>query len=69
MKWIKCSERMPEEHKYEFDDRQGHHEWSESDRLLVWDSMYGPFVDSTKNGKWMSELRGGYRGQVCHGTC
>ena len=67
MEWIKCNERMPEEHKYEFDDLQGHHQWTESDRVLAWDSVYGPRVDATKNGKWMSEQSGGYQGQVVHG--
>lgn len=67
MEWIKCSERMPEEHKYESDTMQGHHEWTESKRVLVWDSMYGPGVDSTRNGKWMCEQRGGYKPQVIHG--
>ena len=65
--WIKINEQMPQEKKIEWDDRQGHHEWMESEKVLVWDSMYGPFVDSTKNGKWLSELRGGYKGQVVHG--
>ena len=57
---------MPEEHKYESDNLQGHHEWTESERVLVWDSMYGPGVDWTRNGKWGYEQIGGYRGQVCH---
>lgn len=67
MEWIKCSERMPEEHKYESDNLQGHHEWTESERVLVWDSMYGARVEWTRNGVWVSERRGAYRGQVCHG--
>lgn len=67
MNWIKCSERMPEEHKYESDNMQGHHEWTESDRVLVWDSMYGPDVDWTRNRKWRSEQLGGYQPQVVHG--
>lgn len=67
MKWIKCNEQMPEEHKYESDNLQGHHEWTGSDRVLAWDSMYGPCVDWTRNGKWVSEQRGGYQGQVIHG--
>ena len=67
MKWIKCSERMPEEHKYESDNMQGHHEWTESEKVLVWDSMYGPGVDYTRNGEWRSEKCGGYQGQMCHG--
>ena len=67
MKWIKCNEQMPEEHKYESYTLQGHHEWTESDRVLVWDSIYGAQLDSTRNGKWMSEQRGGYQGQVIHG--
>ena len=53
MKWIRCEEQMPEEHKYESDNMQGHHEWTESGRVLVWDSLYGPGIDSTRNGKWI----------------
>ena len=67
MKWIKCIEQMPEEHKYESDNMQGHHEWTESEKVLAWDSLYGPRVDWTRNGKWASESAGGYQGQVCHG--
>lgn len=58
---------MPPETKYEEDTMQGHKEWTESEPVLAWDSMYGPRVDVTKNGKWMSEQRGGYTGQICHG--
>lgn len=58
---------MPPETKYEEDTMQGHREWTGSEPVLAWDSMYGPRVDVTKNGKWMSEQRGGYTGQVCHG--
>lgn len=67
MKWIKCQEQMPEERKYESDNLQGHYEWTESDRVLVWDSLYGAYIDSTRNGKWRSEQRGGYQPQVVHG--
>ena len=58
---------MPEERKYELEDCWGAHEWTESDRVLVWDSLYGPGIDATKNGIWMSEQRGGYKPQVIHG--
>lgn len=58
---------MPPETKQESDTLQGHREWTESEPVLVWDSMYGPRVDATKNGKWMSEQKGGYTGQICHG--
>ena len=58
---------LPAETKQESDTLQGHREWTESEPVLVWDSMYGPRVDVTKNGKWMSEQRGGYTGQICHG--
>ena len=62
---------MPEEKAWHEDGRNysdgRDRDWTESDRVLVWDSMYGPHVDSTKNGKWLSEIRGGYTGQVCHG--
>ena len=71
--WIDCTKQMPPETKQTSDTLQGHREWTESDRVLVWDSMYGCSVDATKNGKWMSERkwmseqRGGYTGQVVHG--
>ena len=65
--WDKCTEQMPSEKKYESDNLQGHHEWMESELVLAWDSMYGPRVDSTRNGKWRSEQMGGYIGQVAHG--
>ena len=65
--WIDCTKQMPPETKQTSDTIQGHREWTESDRVLVWDSMYGCGVDATKNGKWMSEQRGGYTGQVVHG--
>ena len=65
--WIDCAKQMPKETKQWSDTMQGHREWSESDRVLVWDSIYGCGVDATKNGKWMSEQRGGYTGQVVHG--
>jgi len=42
-------------------------DWTESEEVLAWDSMYGPIIDSTRNGKWVSETRGGYTGQVVHG--
>ena len=62
--WIEVAKEMPQEKTIAWDDKQGHHEWTESDAVLVWDSMYGPHVDSTRNGKWMSERKGGYTGQV-----
>lgn len=65
--WIDCSRQMPKETKQWSDTLQGHREWTESDLVLAWDSMYGCRVDCTKNGKWMSEQRGGYTGQVVHG--
>lgn len=65
--WIDCAKQMPKETKQWSDTMQGHKEWTESDRVLVWDSIYGCGVDATKNGKWMSEQRGGYTGQVVHG--
>ena len=58
---------MPPETKYEENTMQGHREWTESKPVLAWDSMYGPRVDATKNGKWMSEQRDGYTGQIVHG--
>lgn len=58
---------MPPETKQESDTLQGHREWTESKPVLAWDSMYGCCVDWTRNGKWMSEQRGGYTGQICHG--
>ena len=65
-KWIDCHKQMPPETKYESDSIQGHHEWTESKQVLAWDSMYGPRIDATRNGKWRSEQKGGYQGQVCH---
>jgi hypothetical protein len=65
--WIDCSRQMPPETKQTSNTLQGHREWTESDLVLAWDSMYGCRVDATKNGKWMSERRGGYTGQVVHG--
>ena len=64
--WIDCAKQMPPETKQTSDTLQGHREWTESDMVLVWDSMYGCSVDATKNGKWMSEQRGGYTGQLVH---
>ena len=65
--WIDCRKQMPKETKQWSDTLQGHSEWTESDLVLAWDSMYGCRVDATKNGKWMSEQRGDYTGQVVHG--
>ncbi|MBR6907117.1 hypothetical protein IKN40_01055 [bacterium] len=65
--WIDCLKQMPPEKKQCSDTLQGHREWTESDIVLVWDSMYGCGIDSTKNGKWRREQRGGYTGQVVHG--
>ncbi len=65
--WIDCTKQMPPEEKHYSDTLQGHREWAESDLVLAWDSFYGCRVDATKNGKWMSEQRGGYTGQVVHG--
>ena len=65
--WIDCRKQMPKETKQWSDTLQGHREWTESDLVLAWDSMYGCRVDATKNGKWMSEQRCGYTGQVLHG--
>lgn len=50
--WTKVSEAMPKETKYESDNLQGHHEWTESDRVLVITNHEESFVDSTKNGKF-----------------
>ena len=63
--WI--TDRMPPETKQTSDTLQGHREWTESDLVLAYDSMYGCCIDSTRNGKWNSETRGGYQGQICHG--
>ena len=49
--WVDVCERMPEETKQTSDTMQGHREWTESKLVLAWDSMYGPLVDSTRNGK------------------
>ena len=65
--WIDCSKQMPKETKQCSDTLQGHREWTESNLVLAWDSMYGCRIDCTKNGKWMSEQRCGYTGQIVHG--
>lgn len=62
--WI--TDRMPPETKQTSDTLQGHREWTESERVLAYDSSYGCCIDATRNGKWMSETRGGYQGQICH---
>lgn len=64
--WIDCTKKMPPETKQTSDALQGHGEWTESRKVLVWDSMYGCGVDATKSGKWMSEQIGGYTGQIVH---
>jgi hypothetical protein len=65
--WIDCAKQMPPEEKQYSDTLQGHREWTESDIVLVWDSLYGCGIDSTRNGKWRREGKGGYTGQVIHG--
>ena len=65
--WIDCYKQMPKETKQCSDTLQGHREWTESNLVLAWDSMYGCRIDCTKNGKWMSEQRCGYTGQIVHG--
>ncbi len=65
--WIDCTKQMPQETKQTSDTLQGHKEWTESDLVLAWDSMYGCRVDATRNGKWMSECKGGCTGQIVHG--
>ena len=64
--WIDCRKQMPKETKQWSDTLQGHREWTESEPVLAWDSVYGCRVDATKNGKWMSEQKGGYTGQIVH---
>lgn len=64
--WIDCRKQMPKETKRWSDTLQGHREWTESEPVLAWDSVYGCRVDATKNGKWMSEQKGGYTGQTVH---
>lgn len=65
--WIDCLKQMPKESKQWSDTLQGHREWTESNSVLAWDSMYGCRVDATRNGKWMSECKGGCTGQIVHG--
>ena len=60
--WIDCAKQMPPETKQTSDTLQGHREWTESDTVLAWDSTYGCRLDCTKNGKWVSEQSGGYKG-------
>lgn len=54
-KWIKVTERMPAETKWESDTLQGHREWTESERVLVVTANEDYFVDSTYNGAFRSE--------------
>lgn len=71
MEWIKCSERMPEEHEEEMSITIQHPEKRTrmvSDLVFVYDSVYGASTDWTINGKWYSEIHnGGYQGQIIHG--
>ena len=64
--WVPCSERMPPENRRVSVATQKL-EWRQSEPVLAWDSVYGVCIDFTKNGRWVSELRGGYQGQVVHG--
>ena len=64
MNWIDCRERMPEEREIVDSTKKTH---MESKLVLSWDSMYGPCIDWTRDGKWVSERHGGYQGQVVHG--
>lgn len=50
--WISVKDRLPEERKYESDTLQGHHEWTESDRVFVLDDRGVAMVDSLRNGKF-----------------
>ena len=50
--WISVKEKLPEERKYESDNLQGHHEWTESDEVFVLDDRGFPLVDSLRNGKF-----------------
>ena len=50
--WISVKDRLPEERKYESDNLQGHHEWTESDRVFVLDDRGVAMVDSLRNGKF-----------------
>ncbi len=65
--WIDCAKQMPQETKQTSDTLQGYREWTESDVVLVWDSIYGCGIDFTRNGKWRRKQRGGYTGQIIHG--
>ena len=70
MNWIDCRERMPEEKAWHEDGRNysdgKDRDWTESERVLVWDSMYGPSVSSTRNGEWMCDKNRADRGYSIH---
>ena len=53
----------------EFKPKYSSHEHTESVRVLVWDSFYGPNVDALWDGEWISERksRGAIQPAVCHG--
>lgn len=53
--WISVKERLPEERKYESDNLQGHHEWTESDRVFVADDFGDVRVDDLRNGKFRTD--------------
>ena len=68
--WISCAERMPEEHEVVMAKNIQHPEKRirmESDLVFVYDSFYGPRVDATINGQWLSEKQHSVSGNVCHG--
>lgn len=54
-KWISVNNRMPDETKYESDNMQGHHEWTESERVAVMDDRGIIMIDSTRDGKFRKD--------------
>lgn len=58
-------EGLPPQFQPKYNSKDGH---TESVRVLIWDSFYGPSVDALWDGEWISERksRGCVQPSVCH---